>query len=88
MVVLTAFGEDWWGNSHRRVLVCLGPMSKLSVHPLWAILTVGFLPVIIEAYDMPFCVNKILTLFLWCGLRLQAFCKAFCAWACARYPLL
>ena len=35
---------------------------------------------------MPLCTNKILTLFLYCGLRLRAFCKAFCAGGCAPHP--
>ena len=86
--LLTAFGEDWFGDSRGRVLVSLGPTLKLSKHPLWAILTVAFLPIFIEAYDMPLCTNKILTLFLWCGLRLQAFCKAFYVQGCALHRCL
>ena len=86
--LLTASGEDWCGDSRGRVLVCLGPALKLSEHPLRAILMVAFSPIVIEAYDTPLCTNKILTLFLCCGLRLRAFCKAFCARGCAPHPLL
>ena len=86
--LLTASGEDWCGDSNGRVLVCLGPALKLSKHPVRTILTVAFLPVVIEAYDMPLRANKILTLFLCCGLRLRAFCKAFYVRGCAPHPLL
>ena len=75
-------------DSRGRVLVCLGPVLKFGEHPLRAILTVAFSPIVIEGYDTPFCTNKLLTLFLWCGLRLRAFCKAFCARGCAPHPLL
>ena len=54
--LLTAFGEDWCGDSRGRVLVCLGPALKLSKH-LRAILAVAFSPVVIEAYDTPLCTN-------------------------------
>ena len=86
--LLTASGEDWCGDSRGRVLVCLGPVIKFGEHPLQAILTVVFSPVIIEVYDMLLRTNKILTLFLWCGLRLRAFFKAFCARGFALHPLL
>ena len=97
--LLTASGEDWCRDSHGRVLVCLGPALKLSKHPLRAILTVALLPVVIKAYDTPLCTNKILTLCLWCGLRLRRFakpsvcgvvlhtlcCKGFSFYGVARY---
>ena len=73
--LLIAPGEDWCGDSRGGVLACLGPALKLSEHTLRAILTVAFSPVVIEAYDTPLCTNKILTLFLWCGLRLRRFAK-------------
>ena len=84
--LLTACG-DWCEESCGRVSVCLMPVLKFSKHPLRAILTVAFLAVVIEAYDTPLCTNKILILFLWCGLRLRAFYKAFCVQGCALHPL-
>ena len=47
--LLTTSGEDCCGDSHGRVIVCLGPALKLSKHPLWAILMVAFSPVVIKA---------------------------------------
>ena len=86
--LLTASREDWCGDARGRVLVCLGPVLKLSEHPLRSILMVAYLSIVIEAYSMPLCMNKILMLFLWCGLCLQAFCKTFYAQGCAMRPLL
>ena len=49
---------------------------------------VAFLPSVTEAYDTLLSMNKILTSFLWCGLRLRAFCKAFCGRGYAPHPFL
>ena len=97
--LLIAPGEDWCGDSRGGVLACLGSALKLSKHPLRAILTVALSPVVVEAYDTPLCTNKLLTLFLWCGLCLRRFakpsvhgvvlrtlcCKGFSFYGVARY---